>query len=136
MWTLTFIILLYFSCVITYRYDLFGLCRHGFWRIFLSFTVLIQILTTLKTIRWWGGGRYIRVMERGWHIAHCLIVFSLMTYVGGRTKSTGRSRHLRRFFCIQAGLCAVFIGCTFTCLRGFCGSTDTSRPSLNIRRML
>jgi len=28
-----------------------------------------------------------------------------MTYVGGRTKSTRRSRFLRRFSSIQAGLC-------------------------------
>jgi len=133
---LNFYFLLYFSCVIIYKCDLFGLCRHGFWRIFLSFTVLIQTLTILKTIRLRRGGSYRRVMERGWRIAHCLIVFSLMTYAGGRTKSTGRCRVSRRFSAIQVGLCAVFVGCTVTCPRGFCGSTDTSRGSLDIRRML
>jgi len=136
MWTLTFIFLLYFSCVIIYKCDLFGLCRHGFWRIFLTFSVLIQTLTILKTIWLWRGGSYIMVMERGWRIAHCLIVFSLMTYVGGRTKSIRRSRVLRRFSSIQVGLCAKFVGCTGTCPRGFYGNTDTSRPSLDLRRML
>nr|ABN06169.1 hypothetical protein MtrDRAFT_AC151521g43v2 [Medicago truncatula] len=58
-------------------------------------------------------------MERGSHIGHCLIVYSLMTYAGGRTKSTGRSRIFRRFYGIQAGLCAVFVGCTVTCPIGF-----------------
>jgi len=135
MWTLTFIFLLYFSCEIIYKCDLFGLCRHGFWRIFLTFTVLIQTPTILKTIRLQRGGSYRRVMERGWRIAHCLIVFSLMTYAGGRTKSTGRSRVLRRFSGIQAGLYAVFVGCTVTCPRRFCGSTDTSKGSLDIWRM-
>jgi len=136
MWTLTFIFLLYFSCVQIYKCDFFGLCMHGFWRIFLAFSVLIPTPTILKTIWLRRGGSYRRVMERGWRIAHCLIVFSLMTYVGGRTKSTGRSRVLRRFSGIQAGLCAVFVGCIVTCLKGCWCSTDTSRASLDIRRML
>jgi len=72
----------------------------------------------------------------GVSIDHCLIICSLMTYDGGRTKSIGRSRVLRRFSGIQAGLCVVLLGCTVTCLRGFCGSTNTSRASLDIRRML
>nr|ABN09179.1 IMP dehydrogenase/GMP reductase, putative [Medicago truncatula] len=33
----------------------------------------------------------------GSRISHCLIVYSLMTYAGGRTKSTERSMILRRF---------------------------------------
>jgi len=136
MWTLTFIFLLYFLCVIIYKCDLFGLCRHGFWRIFLSFSVFIPTPTVLKTIRLWRGGRYIRVMEMRWRITHCFIVFSLMTYAGGHTKSTRRSRVLRRFSGIQAELCVVFVGCTVTCLRGFWGSTDTSRGSLDMRWML
>jgi len=128
--------LLYFSCVIIYKCDLFGLCRHGFWRIFLSFSVLIPTPTILKTIWLRRGGSYRRVMERGWRITHCLIVFNLMTYARGRMKSTWRSRVLRRFSGIQAGLCAVLVGCTVTYLRGFWGSTDTSRGSLDIWRML
>ena len=116
-WTLTFIFLLYFLCVITYKCDLFGLCKDGFWRIFLAFSVLIQIPTILKTIWLQRSGRYRRVMEWGWRIAHCLIICSLMTYVGGRTKSTGKSRVLRRFSGIQAGWCALLLGCTVTCPR-------------------
>ena len=38
---LNFIFLFYFSCVITSKCDFFGLCRDGFWPIFLAFTVLI-----------------------------------------------------------------------------------------------
>ena len=122
MWTLTFTFLLYFSCVIIFKCDLFGLCRHDFWRIFVSFTVLIQTLTILKTIRLRWGRSYRRIMERGWRIVHCLIVFNFMMYARGRTKNTWRCWVLRRFSGIQAGLYAVFIGCTVTCPRGFCGS--------------
>jgi len=71
-----------------------------------------------------------------WCIAHCSIVFSLMTLPGGRTKSLGRSKVLRRFSGIQTGLCAVLLGCIVTCLRELGGSTDTSRTSLDIQRML
>jgi len=76
------------------------------------------------------------VTEKGSRIGHCLIVLRLMTYAGGRTKSTWTSKLSRRYFGIQAGLCAVIVGCTVTCPRGFWGSTDTSRPSLDLRRML
>ena len=37
---------------------------------------------------------------------------------------------------IQAGLCAVLLRCTVTCLRELGGSTDTSRTSLDIQGML
>ena len=90
----------------------------------------------MEIIRLQRNGRYRRVMERRWRIAHCLIVCSLMTLSGGRTKSTRRSRVLRRFSGIQAGLCAVLLGCIVTFLRELGGSTDTSRMSLDIRRML
>jgi len=36
---LNFFFLLYFLCVKIYKCDLFGLCKHGFWRIFLAFSV-------------------------------------------------------------------------------------------------
>jgi len=36
-------------------------------------------------------------MERGSHISHCLIVLRLMTYDGGRTKTTGSTRLSRRY---------------------------------------
>ena len=56
-------------------------------------------------------------MERVRRIGHCLIVFTLMTYAGGRTKSIERSKLLRRFVGIQDGLCAVLLRCTVTCMR-------------------
>ena len=59
-----------------------------------------------------------------------------MTLPEGRTKSTWRSRVLRRFSGIQAELYAVLLGCNVTCLRELGGSTDTSRTSLDIRQML
>jgi hypothetical protein len=40
-------------------------------------------------------------------------------YAEGRTNGTGRSRLSRRYSGIQAGLCAVIVGCTVTCLRGY-----------------
>jgi hypothetical protein len=116
---LTIIFLLYFPCVIIYKCDLYGLCRHGFWRTFLSFMLLIQTPTMLRTYRLWRGGRFRRVMERGSRIGHCLIVLRLMTYVGGRTKGTGSSRLSRRYSGIQAGLCAVIVWCTVTFPRGY-----------------
>jgi len=119
IWTLTFFFWLYFVSVITYKCDLFGLCIDSFWRIFLTFTVWIQISTILKTIWLQRSGHYIRDMEKGWRIGYCLTICSLITYVGGHTRSKGRSMVLRRFFSIQVVLCAVLLGCTVTCLRGF-----------------
>jgi len=71
-------------------------------------------------------------MERGWRITHCFILCSLMTLSGGRTKSTWRSRVLRRFSGIQVELCAVLLGCTVTCLRELGDCTDTSRVRDNV----
>jgi len=59
------IFFLFFSCVINYKCNLFGLCRDGFWRIFLAFSVLIQIPTICKTICLRKNRRYKGVMERG-----------------------------------------------------------------------
>jgi len=87
-----FIFLLYFPCVIIYKCDLFGLCRHGFWHTFLNFMLFIQTPTMLKTYRLRRGGSFKRVMERGSRISHCLIVLRLMTYAGDRRKSTGTYR--------------------------------------------
>jgi len=114
-----FYFFLYFSCVIIYKCDLFGLCRHGFWRTFLSFMLLIQTPTMLKTYRLRQGGSFRRVMERGSCIGYCLIILHLMTYARGRTKSTETSRLSRRYSGIQGGLCAVIVRCTVTCPRGF-----------------
>jgi len=51
-------------------------------------------------------------------------------------KSTERSRILRRFSGIQAGLCPVLTRCIVTFLRELNDSTDTCRTSLDILRML
>jgi len=59
-----------------------------------------------------------------------------MTLPGGRTKSTGRSRILRRFFGIQARLCAVLTRFIIIFPRELGGNTDTCKTSLDIRWML
>lgn len=103
---------------------------------FLIFPVFMKIQIISKTIWLRPNGWYKGVIERGWHIVYCLMVWGLMTSPACRTKNTGRFRILRRYFGIQDGSCAVLTRCIVTCLRELNDGMDTCMTSLDLRRML